>query len=171
MSPKTPVLLLMLVETVRLRWFVASLGLDGRAAPLLRSEVGDLEKIYRLDFDEQVAFLRHRFCGTVQRGCDRLWARTEKACRFVFVFDGPLPAPGGELTQAAADHFVQWMLNPPVAVLTAQGGFDAAGPPLLEKMAGDLDAGQEGLLPAAVGALLAQREDETAWELVRKKPA
>jgi hypothetical protein len=37
MCSKTPVLLLVLVETVRLRWFVASLGLDGRAALVLTS--------------------------------------------------------------------------------------------------------------------------------------
>ena len=41
MSPKTPVVLLVLVETARLRWFVAALGLDGWPVPLLRSEEGD----------------------------------------------------------------------------------------------------------------------------------
>src|SRR5262249_3886796 len=86
MGTKTPVVLLVLVETARLRWFVAALGLDGQAVPLLRSEEGDLEKYRGLAFDEQVAFLRHRFCGVLQRGCDRLWARDSKACQFAFVF-------------------------------------------------------------------------------------
>src|SRR5437870_9563176 len=116
MDAKTPVVLLVLVETARLRWFVASLGLDGRATPLLRSEVGDLDKYVGLSFDEQVSFLRHRFCGVLQRGCDRLWARGNKACQFVFVFDRALPEAAGDLTQAVADHLAEWMLNPPVVV-------------------------------------------------------
>src|SRR5947209_11105311 len=130
MDTKTPVVLVVLVETARLRWFVASLGLDGRAAPLLRSEVGDLEKYRSLPFDEQVLFLRHRFCGVLQRGCDRLWARGNKACQFVFVFEGPLPEPTGQLTASVAEHFVQWMLNPPVVVLVSADGFDTAAPRL-----------------------------------------
>ena len=60
MDAKTPVVLLVLVETARLRWFVASLGLDGRATPLLRSEVGDLDKYLSLPFDEQVSFVVNR---------------------------------------------------------------------------------------------------------------
>src|SRR5437764_7082220 len=104
MEPKTPVLLLVLVETARLRWFVASLGLDGRAAPLLRSEAGDLDKYLSLPFDEQGSFLRHRFCGVLQRGCDRLWGRSSKACQFVIVFDGLLPDATRTPTQAVAAH-------------------------------------------------------------------
>src|SRR5437764_117354 len=53
MDAKTPVVLLVLVETARLRWFVASLGLDGRATPLLRSEVGDLEQYLGLPVREE----------------------------------------------------------------------------------------------------------------------
>src|SRR5438105_1397633 len=102
---KAPAVLLVLVEAAGLRWFVAGLGLDGRAAPLLRSADGDLAKYRDLPFDEQVAFLRHRFCGVLQRGCDRLWARELKACQFVIVFAGELPDPTGELVRSTADHF------------------------------------------------------------------
>jgi hypothetical protein len=165
MTPKTPVILLVLVETARLRWFVAALGLDGRAVPLLRSEDGDLAKYQRLPFDEQVAFVRHRFCGVVQRGCDRLWARGLKACQFVFVFEGLLPEPTGELTQAAADHFALWMMNPPAAVFNRP---DPAAPP--ERLAGQLDPPLEALVRAHLGELVVARDDPAAWELSPKKP-
>src|SRR4051812_48746383 len=108
MESKEPVLLVVLVETARLRWFVASLHLDGRVEPLLCSEEGDLEKYRGVEFDEQVSFLRHRFCGVLQRGCDRLWARDCKARRYVIVFEGLLPEPTGTLTQAVADHYAMW---------------------------------------------------------------
>src|SRR5436190_16393737 len=110
MQPKAPVILLVLVQTAQLRWFVACLGLDGRVTPLLCSEVGDLEKYRGLDFDEQLAFLRHRFCGVLQRGNDRLFARGRKARQFVFVFEGLLPEPTGELTRGIAEHMVLWLM-------------------------------------------------------------
>jgi len=162
METKTPVLLLVLVETARLRWFVAAVGLDGQATPLLRSDVGDLEKYRTLDFDEQVAFLRHRFCGVLQRGCDRLWARTWKACHFVFVFDALLPDATGRLTQEVAEHFTQWMLNPPVVV------FHRARPGL-ERLTGELDSTREKLVRAHLDTLYAAREDASVWEQVPKK--
>src|SRR5260370_13365573 len=132
MASRDPALLVVQVETSRLRWFVAAIDLDGPLTPLLCSEVGDLEKYKGLDFDEQVAFLRHRFCGVLQRGCDRLWARDKKACQFVFVFDEPLPEPTGELTQRVAEHFAVWMLNPPAAVFVPSGGG-------LVELAGEID--------------------------------
>src|SRR6202043_980031 len=106
---------------------------DGRAAPLLRSGEGDLEKYRGLDFDEQVAFLRHRFCGVLQRGCDRLWARNTKACQFVFVFEEVLPDPTGQLTKALAGHFAEWLLKPPVAVFVRA---DANDPSRLDQLSG-----------------------------------
>ncbi len=163
MDSKTPVLLVVRVQTARLRWFVAAIDPDGRVEPLLRSEVGDLEKYRDLDFDAQVSFVRHRFCGVLQRGCDRLWARGEKARQFVFVFDEPLPEPTERLTAAAAEHFVAWLLNPPVVVYT--------GAPRLNKVAGAIDAPLEELLRAGLGALLAAQDDPAAWELVPGKAA
>ncbi len=170
MESKTPVLLVVLVETSRLRWFVAALGLDGRAAPLLRSDVGDLEKYRDMDFDGQVSFLRHRFCGVLQRGCDRLWARGLKACQFAFVFESPLAEPTGRLTAAVAEHFAQWLLNPPVAVLVSGDGFGEPAP-RLEMLAGAIDPPLADLLRSHLGALLAARADEGQWELSRKKEA
>jgi hypothetical protein len=161
MDSKTPVLLVVLVQTSRLRWFVAALGPDGAATPLLRSEEGDLEKYRGLDFDEQVGFLRHRFCGVLQRGCDRLWGRGMKARQFAFVFEEPLPEPTGELTVAVAEHFAQWLLNPPVVVY--------AGSQHLDLLAGAIDAPLEEQLRTRLGALLAARDDLAAWELAPAK--
>ena len=168
MEPKAPALLVVLVETGQLRWFVASIALDGRTTPLLCSEAGDLARYQEVEFDEQVAFLRHRFCGTLQRGCDRLWARNQKACRFVFVLEGPFVEPTGRLTEAIARHFTEWMLNPPVAVLVSANGFPADQPPRLERLAGQLDGAQEHLLRDSLGALLSARQDAGAWELARR---
>jgi hypothetical protein len=168
MEHKTPVLLAVLVETSRLRWFVAAVGLDGQATPLLRSDIGDLNKYRGLDFDAQVSFLRHRFCGVLQRGCDRLWARGLKACQFAFVFEAPLPEPTGQLTAAIAEHFVQWLLNPPVVVLVSGDGFEAPAPQL-ECVAGAIEAQLEALLRSSLRPLLVARSDESQWELSRKK--
>src|SRR5262245_22309012 len=99
METKTPVVLVVLVEAVRQRWLVATVGLDGTLTPLLRSEDGDLATYQGLPFDEQVSFLRHRFCNVLQRGCDRLWPVGKKACQFAFVFDAVLPGATVELNR------------------------------------------------------------------------
>jgi hypothetical protein len=165
MQPKEPVLLVVVVETARLRWFVAAVARDGQVLPLLCSKVGDLDRYRELDFDEQVAFLRHRFCGILQRGCDRIWARAKKACQFVVVFKGPLAEPSGRLTQAIADHFAEWLLNPPVAVFVLANGPD----PRWDRLAGQIDPVDEQLVRDHLGEVLAVRDDPGAWELARQK--
>ena len=129
----------------------------------------EISEPYReLDFDEQVGFLRHRFCGVLQRGCNRLWEQGKKACQFVFVFEGSLPERGksepGELTLRIAEHMVEWMMNPPVVVLTAESAS-------LERVAGELDRTRETLLLAHLGTLREVREIPGAWDLVRHKGA
>jgi hypothetical protein len=166
MSQKTPALLVVLVDAARLRWFVAAVGLDGQAVPLLRSVEGDLERYRGLEYDDQVSFLRHRLCGVVQRGCDRLWARGMKACHFVFVFEGLLPDVTGRLTQAIADHFSLWMLNPPVVVYYCPS---QSGALQLEKLAGDIESQQEDLVRSRLGNLLAAQNNSDAWDLSQKK--
>jgi hypothetical protein len=169
MGDKSPALLLILIETLRLRWFVAAVGLDGRTMPLLRSEVGDLEKYRGLDFDEQVGFLRHRFCGVLQRGCDRIWARDARACHFVFVFDGLLSEPTGSLTQVFAEHLACWMVNPGVIVYRIDGRPCPGEILRLDRLAGQLDKPLEDLLLVHLAPLLAVRDDLGAWELAPKK--
>jgi hypothetical protein len=171
MEQKPAVMLLVLVETARLRWFVAALGMDGRAVPLLRSDVGDLDKYRDVAFDEQVSFLRHRLCGVLQRGCDRIWARGAKACQFVIVFDGLLPEPTGKLTQVVAEHFTEWMLNPPVVVFNKQTTENLGDSLRFEKLAGELDPQLEPILLARLGEVCAARDDLGAWEFAPKKGA
>lgn len=168
MEPKASAILLVLVESAQLRWFAAALGLDGHLTPLFCSEVDDLAKYRDLAFDEQVAFLRHRFCGVLQRGCDRLWARNLKARQFVFLFEGLLAEPTGALTRAIAQHFAQWLLNPPVAVFAGVQGLLPRERPQLESLAGGLDPPLEELFYGRLEELLTVREDLNAWEHVRK---
>ena len=47
METKHPTLLIVLVQTEKLRWFVAGLGLDGLLVPLICSDVGDLGALPR----------------------------------------------------------------------------------------------------------------------------
>jgi hypothetical protein len=156
MESKAPALLVILVEAARLRWFVACIGLDGQTIPLICSEADDLAKIRGVEFDEQVGFLRHRFCGALQRGCDRLWARNLKACHFVFVFEGLLEEPTGELIPAVARHLAG------AKEIERQELF------LLNRLAGSHEAPLEELLRAHLGELLAAKDDSAAWEQVRK---
>src|SRR5262245_3532777 len=161
METKVPVLLVVLVEAARLRWLVAAVGLDGAATPLLRSEDGDLATYRGLGFDDQVSFLRHRFCGVLQRGCDRLWPVSKKACQFVFLFDDNLPGTTEGLTRAVAEHFVEWMLNPPVVIFTGAGGG--------RRLAGTIDRPREDVFRAALPGLTAAAADDGAWELSSRK--
>lgn len=169
MDSKAPTILIVLVETAKLRWFVAGLGLDGSLAPLICSDDNDLSPYWGIDFDEQLAFLRHRFCGVMQRGCFRLWAQQKKACQFIYLFEGLLPESSdreaGSLTRGIAEHMVEWLMNPPVAVLaqTASGRLD--------QLAGQMEAAQETLVRDRLGQLDALRSDPTAWEVVRQKGA
>ena len=70
------------------------------------------------------------------------------------------------MTAAVAEHFVQWLLNPPVVVYTG-----AAGAPPLDRVAGTIDPPLEELLHSGLGPLLAAREDAGAWELAPAKAA
>ena len=166
MGTKVPVVLVVLVEGARLRWLVAAVDLDGAVAPLVRSEEGDLATYQGLDFDEQLSFLRHRLCGVVQRGCDRLWPVGKKACQFVVLFEGPLPGAPADLIPRVADHFVEWMLNPPVAIFASEGG---TGAPRLTRLAGTLEGPAEGALQAGLAPLFAAIADSGAWEVSQRK--
>lgn len=169
MESKAPALLVVVVDTDNLAWFVAGIGLDGTLFPLLRSEADDLSPYVGLDTDEQLIFLRHRLCGVLQRGCDRLFPLGMKACQFVFLFQGRLPDTAADLTERVADHFVQWMLNPPVVVYTTPRHHGSNGTSLLEKLAGDIDAPYLDVLRAARRKLLVATADNARWEVSRRK--
>ena len=169
MEPKQPAVLAVLVQTGTLRWFVAGIGLDGERMPLLCSPAADLEPYLDMEFDEQASFVRHRFCGVLQQGCDRLWARSKKPVQFVFVFEEPLGHTTGDLTLRVAEHFVQWMTNPPVVVYLSENGFEPAAPPKLHKLAGDIPRPLADVVTASLPGLYASLNDDDAWEMARKK--
>jgi hypothetical protein len=167
-TTKIPVLLVVFVETSRLRWFVAAIGQDGVVLPLVCSEEGNLSPYLDLSFDEQVAFLRHRLCGVLQRGCDRLWARMKKAQQIAIVLERPLDRCPENLTQRVADHFVEWMSNPPVAFFVREQSVADGELPRLNCLAGELTASWQSLLSAALTSLLAATADSSLWELYIK---
>lgn len=162
--------MVVLVETAALRWAAAGLTLDGQPLPLVRSEAGDLEPYLGLPFDEQVSFLRHRLSGVLQRAVNHLWARQKKPCQCVFVFESKLPHAAAELTERVADHFVQWMANPPVVAFLSEDGFSAQSAAKLTKLAGELDQPLAVPFAESVVQLFAKLSDADAWELIPKKP-
>ncbi len=171
MTDKQPMLLTVLIETSQLRWYVAGIDLRGEALPLLRSDVGNLSPYVGIPFDDQVSFLRHRLSGVLQRGCDRLWGRQMKPCQIVFVADGPFVQAEPELTPRVAEHFVEWMTRPPVVYFTAPGGFAAAGPPVLNQVAGEPDVDLRRALEIGLPALGNVLNEPDAWERVPTKNA
>lgn len=169
MEAKAPVLLVLLVDASRLRWLVAGIGLDGEFLPLVASEDGDLEPYLGLPLDEQLSFLRHRLSGSLQRGCDRLWARQKKPCQIVFIAAGRLNESAGPLTGRLAEHFVDWLTNPPVVFFISEE-LTAAGPsPPLEKLAGEIEPDRHELLNSRLGQLYQAADEPDRWEQIRKK--
>ncbi|MHB8952950.1 MAG: hypothetical protein ACYC4U_08200 [Pirellulaceae bacterium] len=169
MTNKVPVLLTVLVETGKRRWFVAGITLDGRPVPLMRSEIGNLDPYVGVGADDQVNFIRHRLCGVLQRGCDRLWGRQMKPCHIIFVADADFEPGNPALTQSVAEHFALWMSNPPVAFFTSLNGFSASAAPTLNQVAGDLDSIGHGALATALPQLIAAFEEIDLWELALSK--
>ena len=169
MEPKAPVLLVLLVDVSRLRWLAAGIGLDGELVPLVASEDGDLEPYLTLPFDEQVSFLRHRLSGVLQRGFDRLWPRQKKPCQIVLIASAPLDERAGPLTQRVADHFVEWLSNPPVVFLVCQEGFSARPQPRPVRLAGELEAAREEILISRLPALFDAVAQADRWEQIPKK--
>ncbi|NUQ65751.1 MAG: hypothetical protein HUU20_25055 [Pirellulales bacterium] len=171
MNAKEPVLLTVLIETAELRWYVAGISLTGEAAPLVRSESGNLKPYVGAEFDEQVSFLRHRLSGVLQRGCDRLWGRRKKPCHIVFVADGPFAQAPPELTRRVAEHFVDWMTSPPVVFFTSRHAFRDGGPLPLEQVAGRIDEAYRAPLASGLAVLVGALGDSNAWETAPPKPA
>ena len=171
MAAKEPVLLTVLVETGMFRWYVAGVDLDGAAIPLMRSETGNLDSYLGVSLDEQVSFLRHRFSGVLQRGCDRLWARENKTCQIVFIADGSFVQADPELARRIGEHFVAWMTKPPVVFFVSRNGFACEGPIALDLVAGDIDPAFRKALDAGLPSLFAAAAQPDAWELAPAKRA
>ncbi len=171
MTTKEPVLLTVLIETARRRWFAAGLTLDGRPVPLICSAAGNLAPYVGVAMDEQVNFLRHRLCGVLQRGCDRLWGRQMKPRQIAFVADADFDAARPELTQQVAEHFVVWMTKPPVAFFTSENGFREEAPARLCHVAGDMQPSDQEILAMGLPPLVTAMEDSDLWELAPTKPS
>lgn len=169
MDPKMPVLLVMLVETERLRWFVAEVGMEGDSQPLICSEEGNLSPYLDLEADEQLAFLRHRFSGVLQRGCNRIWSRGKKPFQIVFSLDGPFLRGKEGLEDRLAEHFVEWLSNPPVVFTMGLPRSSRDEQPRLRILAGEPSPSVHDLLAAHLPMLRRATCDETLWELLRPK--
>lgn len=159
MEAKEPVILAVVVDAPRERWLLAAVRLDGAADPLLRSEDGDLADCRSLGFDDQTAFLRHRLCGVLQRGHDRLWPVGRKACQFAIVFAGTLPGTTAELAPRVAENLADWLLSPPVIVLGSDLG----------RLAGGIRPDLEDALRTGLRAVLAAAADPAVWEVSTRK--
>ncbi len=164
-SVREPVVLALLVETGTLRWYVAGVRIDGVALPLVCSEAGNLAPYVGVGHDEQVSFLRHRFSGALQRGCDRLWARQLKPCQIVLLADAPFAQAGPELFQSVGEHFVAWMAKPPVVAFLSQTGFRSGTTATLDLVAGAIDPNLQQTFVAGLPQLFSAIEQREAWEI------
>lgn len=169
METKEPVVLVVLVETAKLRWFVAGIDLKGNDIPLLRSEEGNLSPYLEAEGEEQVAFLRHRFSGVLQRGSDRLWGQKRKPCLIAFILDDMFIQAPPELTQRVAEHMVQWLWNPPVVFFNWKGGFTANEMKNLVRLAGDENTSLDEILASGLPKLSEAMHHLDGWELAAGK--
>ena len=168
-SEKVPVLLTVLVETGRFRWYVAGVGLDGTSIPLLCSETGNLLPCLGVSLDEGITFLRHRLSGVLQRGCDRLWGRQMKPCQIVLIADGAFAQAEPDLFKKVGEHFAAWMTKPPVVTFMSHGGSLLQERVSLDLVAGDIDPSLRQGLEAGLPRLFTALQDNEAWELVPSK--
>ena len=166
MAEKEPVLLTILIDTRRMRWLAGGIGFDKQVFPLLASQDDDLAGYRSMEFDEQASFLRHRFCGALQRGCDRLWGLRKKAFQFVFLTDSVFPGAPDELTDRIADHLAQWMTNPPVVFFSSEAGSFDVSPVAVTRLAGDISAELSTAFDAGLPALLEAATQTDQWEQV-----
>lgn len=175
MPPLDSTVLAIVIETAKLRWFLAGLSPSGEVLPLLRSQVGDFDNYLGADFDDQVNFLRPRFAGVIQRGAARLIHEGLRPGRIVFLADGPFLRASRELTDHVAEHFVQWMNQPPVTFmigdlgLIADDGHEQSRQPALVRLAGDCDERLAAALNAMAPMVGSLMRDPQRWETAARK--
>lgn len=161
---------MVLVDPPRLRWFVAGITAGGPVVPLLRSDDGNLSPYVSLAFDEQLSFLRHRLCGVLQRGSDRLYQRDMKARQIVVLLSDLLEAaaPGSNgLTPRLAEHLVEWLTSPPIAFFLIERRADDQTE--LTPLAGTIDAEWSSALRLNLAEVLAMTKEPERWELAKWK--
>lgn len=165
MVDKERVLLATWVDTSLFRWWTAALRTSGDVVPLLRSGTGDLSLYVSRGADDQASFLRHRLCSILQRGCDRLWAKSLKAEEFVFALNDQFQQAAPDLTQRTADHLHQWMSNPPVTFVVARSSDDQLKRQF-EPLAGKLAGPWQKTFDQSIDRLIALTQDDSLWEEV-----
>lgn len=163
---REPVLLTVLMQPGLLCWHAAGIRRDGQSVPLLRSEENSMTAYRGLEPDAQRSWLRHCIAGVLQRGCDRLFARNMKAEHFVLIADRHFPGAAADLTEQLADHFVQWMINPPVTYLLTPPGFVDESAVQWQLIAGELPEAIDQALHRGLPELVAELEAPASWELI-----
>lgn len=173
MREREPALLVVLIETIPLRWHAAAIGAEGRVIPLLRSDNGNLDQYRGLEPDAQLSFLRHRVAGVLQRGCDRLYPKGMKVTHFLLIADGDYPNAAAGTTLGLAKHFVEWMINPPVTYLLHRAGFTQPAADALDEfvtVAGDFPDPIAVALQASWSEIIDLVAKPDRWELIAKPP-
>lgn len=171
-SDRKPVLLVILIETDSLRWYAGAIASAQQSFSLLRSEPGDLGGYASLPHDAQVSFLRHRLAGVMQRGGDRLYLRQMKTSRFLLIADGPFEHSASGATEHLAEHFVQWLMNPPATYLQVPKDFALDSDTDLKIVAGELPDDVREALRAQLPELIKARRCDDRWEsVVRAAPS
>lgn len=168
MGERQPALLVVLIKPSRQCWYVGGIALSGDILPLLRSEPDNLSDYLGLEFDAQLSFLRHRIAGVLQRGCDRLFSQNLKARHFLLIADGHFQDVAESLTERLAEHFVAWMVNPPVTYLLAQSGFTPATTNDLQLIAGEYPAEVARVVVERLPELVALLDDPDCWEVIAR---
>lgn len=166
MGDREPALLVVLIETASHRWHVAGVDSAGQTLTLLQSEDGNLDEYRGLEFDAQISFLRHRLAGVLQRGCDRLYARDLKASHFLLIADGLFPDAAEGVTERLAEHFVQWMMTPPVTFLMVPVEFNVRQASDFNIIAGELPQPVSTALNDALPTMVSQLNQSERWELI-----
>ncbi|MCA9065325.1 MAG: hypothetical protein KDA96_19790, partial [Planctomycetaceae bacterium] len=155
-----------LIQTGNLQWYVASVSMDGFVQPLLVSEPGDLATYQGQEFDEQVSFLRHRFCSILQRGCDRVWGRMQKPCQVIFIADGEFPQALPELSRRVATNVVDWVAKPPVISLIISDRTDDNLWGHAQILAGTISDDHQHLLAMHLPQIRDEQSHAERWERV-----
>lgn len=168
MTSKEPVLLVVFIRNEHLRWYVAGITMEGEPVPLICSESGMLAPFQDRAFDEQVSFLRHNLSGALQRGCDRLWGKKMKPCQIIFLSESHFDPANEDLTHRVADHFVQWMANPPV-VFFIQDSVQVENESSLKKIAGEMDNSSEAAMKKGLEDLVRCLSETERWEVAPKR--
>ncbi len=173
MGDRERALFVVLIQPACFCWHAGGIRSSGEAIPLLRSEPDDLIDYQQLELDAQLSFLRHRFAGVLQRGCDRLFTREMRANHFVLIADGHFRKASEALTERLGKHLTEWMMNPPVTYMLSPHGFvsRSAGDSQsiaddLHLIAGDLPSPVSDTLREGLPDLVAKLHDPNCWELI-----